>query len=161
MRRRTLRGQNGRVIEDAIQLETNVDDMDPRLWPHVIDCLLQAGAHDAWLTPILMKKGRPAHTLSALCDATTADAVRAAIFAETTTIGIRETAIRKHVLDRTEATVEVEGHPIGVKLAFDGGIIVNRSVEWDHVLSAASALGWPAKRVAQAASEQASLLEAE
>lgn len=146
------------MIEDAIQLEANVDDMDPRLWPHVIDRLLAVGAHDAWLTPILMKKGRPAHTLSALCDATTVDAVRSVIFAETTTIGLRETAIRKHVLDRTEAAVEVDGQRIGVKLAFDNGAVVNRSVEWDDVLAAAEALGRPAKAVAQAAAEKARAL---
>ena len=58
--------------------------------PTVIAALLAAGASDAWLTPILMKKGRPAHTLSVLVAADRADAVRAAIFRQTSTIGLRE-----------------------------------------------------------------------
>lgn len=145
-------------VEDAIQLETNVDDMDPRLWPHIIGLLLTAGAHDAWVTPILMKKGRPAHTLSVLCDESAAAAIRTIIFAETTTLGIRETAITKHVLDRHETSVVVDGQVIGVKLGFHDGVVVNRSVEWDDVLAAAAALGQPAKLVAQAAAEQANAL---
>ena len=70
------------------------------MWPAVIAALLEAGASDAWLTPILMKKGRPAHTLSVLVDADRAAAVRAAIFRQTSTIGLREQPLTKHALDR-------------------------------------------------------------
>lgn len=147
-----------RMIEDCLQYDTNVDDMDPRLWPHVIDRLFAVGAHDAWVTPILMKKGRPAMTLSVLCDDACAAAVRATIHRETTTLGIRETAVRKHVLDRVESTVEVEGQRIGVKTALDEGVVVNRSVEWDDVAAAAAALGRPAKDVLDQATAAAQAL---
>lgn len=143
------------MIEDAIQFETNIDDMDPRLWPHVIDQLLAAGAKDAWATPIVMKKGRPAFTLAALCTSETADTVLATIFRETTTIGVREVPLRRHALERRMSTVDVQGHPIGVKTALLDGDVVNRSVEWDDVAAAAAALGLPIKTVLALATEAA------
>jgi uncharacterized protein (TIGR00299 family) protein len=135
----------------AVLLETNVDDLDPRLWPQVLSALLAAGASDAWLTPILMKKGRPAHTLAVLCSAPVAPAVRAVVFRETSTIGLRESRVGKHALDRTESTVEVDGQPVRVKTAWLDGQPVNSSPEWDDVVAAATALGRPAKQVLAAA----------
>lgn len=142
------------MIEHAVQYETNVDDMDPRLWPNVIEKLLAAGAQDAWITPIVMKKGRPAFTLSVLCgpDSDVADAVRSTIFRETTTLGIRELPIHKHVLERSEQTIEVDGESIGVKTAYSEDRVINRSVEWDDVVMAASKLGLSAKQMLAAAS---------
>ncbi len=131
----------------AVLLETNVDDLDPRLWPQVLAQLLAAGAGDAWLTPILMKKGRPAHTLSVLCDAAHAPGLRAAVFRETSTLGLRESTVAKHVLARTESTIEVAGHTIRVKTASLDGETVTRNPEWEDVLAAATALGRPAKDV--------------
>jgi uncharacterized protein (TIGR00299 family) protein len=128
-------------------LETNVDDLDPRLWPDVIRALLAAGASDAWLTPILMKKGRPAHTLSALVAADRADAVRTAIFAHTSTIGLRETSIGKTALERRIRTVEVDGRPVRVKLALRAGVVVNAQPEYDDVVLVAERTGRPAKDV--------------
>lgn len=131
--------------------ETNVDDMDPRLWPHVIDRLLASGALDAWLTPIIMKKGRPAFTLSVLCEQSEAEAVRATIFRETTTIGIRQLPVDRHVLDRAQSTIDLDGQIVGVKTASLDGEVVNRSVEWDDVATAAQAQGLSAKDVLAAA----------
>jgi uncharacterized protein (DUF111 family) len=130
-----------------MQYDANVDDLDPRVWPRVIDQLLAAGAHDAWITPIIMKKGRPAFTLSAMCSEADAEAVRRVIFLETSTIGLRETHLRKFVLPRAERDVIVGGESVGVKTAFLGGQLVNRSVEWDDVVAAADALGLSAKEV--------------
>lgn len=135
------------TVEHATQFDANIDDLDPRVWPRVIDLLLAAGAQDAWVTPIVMKKGRPAMTLSALCGADVAGVVRKVIFTETATIGLRETAILKHVLPRVVSTVDVDGHAIGIKTAYLDGEVVNRSIEWDDVVAAAEALDRPAKVV--------------
>jgi pyridinium-3,5-bisthiocarboxylic acid mononucleotide nickel chelatase len=132
---------------DPLLLECNVDDLDPRVWPAVIAALLEAGASDAWLTPILMKKGRPAHTLSALVDGEHATAVRTAIFQQTSTIGLREQPLTKHALAREIAVVEVDGQPVDVKLARHEGLVVNAQPEYDHVARAAATLGRPVNDV--------------
>jgi uncharacterized protein (TIGR00299 family) protein len=128
-------------------LEANVDDLDPRLWPHVIAALLTAGASDAWLTPIVMKKGRPAHTLTALVPADRAEPVRAEIFRQTSTIGLREIPIGKSALDREMATVAVGGHDVRVKIALHDGTVVNVQPEYDDVARAAELSGRPVKDV--------------
>lgn len=128
-------------------LEANIDDLDPRLWPGVIDALLTAGAADAWLTPILMKKGRPAHTLSALVTPASAAKVERAVFEHTTTIGLRTTPVGKRALDRAWLDVEVDGCNVRVKVARLGGVVVTATPEWADVEAAANALGRPARQV--------------
>jgi uncharacterized protein (TIGR00299 family) protein len=140
---------------DAVLLETNVDDLDPRLWPDVLDRLLAAGASDAWLSPILMKKGRPAHTLHVLCTAAAAPAVRAEVFTRTSTIGVRELAVGKTALDRRAGSVSVLGETVGTKVARLDGRVVNVSVEYEDVRRAADVLGVPVKEVLRAATAAA------
>jgi uncharacterized protein (TIGR00299 family) protein len=139
----------------ALLLETNVDDLDPRLWPDVLDRLLAAGASDAWLTPILMKKGRPAHTLHVLCAAAAAAGVRREVFRRTSTLGIRETVVGKTALDRSAGEVAVAGERIRTKTARLDGDVVNISVEYEDVRRAADALGLPVKEVLRAATAAA------
>jgi uncharacterized protein (DUF111 family) len=136
-------GVNSSTGGPPLLVETNIDDLDPRVWPAVIAALLDAGASDAWLTPILMKKGRPAHTLSVLVAADRAAAVRAEIFRQTSTIGLREQPLGKHALDREMVTVEVDGQRVAVKLARHDGVLVNAQPEYDDVARAAAALGRP------------------
>jgi uncharacterized protein (DUF111 family) len=131
----------------ALVVEANVDDLDPRLWPDVIAALLAAGASDAWLTPILMKKGRPAHTLHVLVPVEAAAAVRREIFRQTSTIGVRELAFAKHALDREFVQVEVDGHQVAVKLARLDGELMNAQPEYADVVTAAEATGRAVKDV--------------
>ena len=140
---------------DAVVLETNVDDLDPRLWPDVLRALLAAGASDAWLTPILMKKGRPAHTLSVLVGADRLPEVRREVFRQTSTIGVRETGYAKTALDREMHVVAVDGHEVRVKVARLDGEVLNVQPEYDDVAAAALVLDRPAKEVLAEASSRA------
>jgi uncharacterized protein (TIGR00299 family) protein len=144
-------GEDATRVSGELVIEANVDDLDPRLWPGVLDALLSAGAVDAWLSPITMKKGRPAYTLHALVPPTAAAQVRRALFTETSTIGLREYAVAKRALARELVTVSVDGAEIAVKVARLAGRIVNAQPEWEAVARAASALGRPAHDVLAAA----------
>jgi uncharacterized protein (TIGR00299 family) protein len=156
---RLVLGEPAGSCATATLLEANVDDVDPRLWPHVLARLLDAGAHDAWLTPVLMKKGRPAHVLSVLAPPPAVDAVRRVVLTETTTIGLRSHAVDRTVLDREEHTVDVDGQPVRVKTARLDGEVVNAMPEWDDVLAAAAATGRPVKQVLRAAHAAAAQVE--
>jgi len=137
----------------SVVVEANVDDLDPRLWPGVVGALLAAGAVDAWLTPIHMKKGRPAVTVAALTAIEQLDAVRTVLFRETSTIGVREQTVTKRVLDREMVTVHLsDGTEIKVKVARSDGRVVNAVPEFDDVAAAAAALGRPVKAVLAEAS---------
>ncbi len=140
-------GSGPEGVDDLLVLESNVDDLDPRLWPAVITAVLAAGALDAWLTPILMKKGRPAHTFRALVTPDLAAEVRATVFRETSTIGIREYPVARHALPRESTTVTVGGLEISVKLARLDGVVITAQPEYDDVARAAAALGRPAREV--------------
>ncbi|QNG39184.1 nickel pincer cofactor biosynthesis protein LarC [Geodermatophilaceae bacterium NBWT11] len=139
-----------------VVLEANIDDLDPRLWPGVLDALFAAGASDAWLTPILMKKGRPAHTLAALCRPETVAAVQRAVFAHTPTIGLRVSPVGKVALARSQDHVDVLGGRVGTKTARDdAGRVLNVSVEFEDVAALARERGLPVKEVLRAATAAA------
>lgn len=131
----------------GVILETNVDDLDGRIWPEVLRALLAAGAEDAWLVPILMKKGRSAHTLRVLTNPGHTPQLRRVIFTHTSAIGLREQPIRKHALDRSFTTVQVDGYPVRVKEAYQEQHLLNAQAEWEDVLTTADRLDLPPKVV--------------
>jgi len=131
-------------------LETNVDDATGEVLAHTIVAALAAGAHDAWATPIVMKKGRPAHTVHALCDPARAAAVGAVLVRETGTLGLRGTVLTRWPQQRSETTVTIDGQVLRVKLGAG-----RAKVEHDDAVAAAAALGRPLRDVLQAAESAA------
>lgn len=144
---RVFLGESLTPAPRAVVLSTNVDDLDPRLWPGVIEELLAAGASDAWLTPIHMKKGRPALTLDVLCSPDRQEDLAGTVMRLTSAIGMRVIPVGKLAADRQAATVRVLGQDIDVKVASWQGRVVNVQPEWEHVAAAAAASGTPAKQV--------------
>lgn len=137
--------------EELAELLANVDDLDPRVWPGVLETLLREGARDAWLTPITMKKGRPAHTVHVLADPDRRDHLRARMIELTSTIGVREHDVRRTALQRVWAEVSVRGHRVRVKVAHRDGVTVHATPEFDDVAALADALGLPVRQLLEEA----------
>jgi pyridinium-3,5-bisthiocarboxylic acid mononucleotide nickel chelatase len=137
-----LVGAEGTTTEALLQLEANVDDVTGEVLAHALARLLDAGALDAWATPIVMKKGRPAHTVAALVRPADADAVRHILTTETGTLGVRTTTVERHAADRTEDAVDVDGHRIRIKATAG-----RAKAEFDDAATAAAATGRPVREV--------------
>ncbi|MGI9611595.1 MAG: nickel pincer cofactor biosynthesis protein LarC [Acidimicrobiales bacterium] len=127
----------------AIVLATNIDDATPEILGHTLNRLLEAGADDAWLVPIGMKKSRPGHELRVLCSPDLASDLRHIIFTETGTLGIRSETIAKHMLPRRFETVEVHGHKIRVKVG-----PYSSKPEYEDLVEASRATGIPIHQLA-------------
>ena len=133
-------------------LETNIDDMNPQLWEAVFDALFAAGALDVWMTPIAMKKGRPAQLLSVLTATATRDAVLSAILRHTTTLGVRIQTIERAAMRRSMETIETPFGTVRVKVAsWKEGGVERAHPEWEDVKARALENGVSAREVYAAA----------
>jgi uncharacterized protein (TIGR00299 family) protein len=103
--------------QPVVLLEANVDDATGETLAHTVSRLVEAGAHDAWITPIVMKKGRPAHTVSALADPSLAEQVARTLAAETGSLGIRGVSLERWPAARSASEVVVEDQPVRVKVS--------------------------------------------
>lgn len=128
--------------QPVVLLEANVDDATGEILAGAIAGLLDAGAHDAWVTPVVMKKGRPGHVVSALADPALVDQVVRALSHHTGTLGVRSSALNRWPSTRAEGHVEVDGHPIRVKIG-PGRV----KVEHDDAAQVAQATGRPLREV--------------
>lgn len=137
--------------ERILVLECEVDDMSPQLFGPLVERLLAAGAQDAYLTPVHMKKGRPGILISVLATPERRQAVEELLFAETTTLGVRYQEWGRTTLEREVVVVETPYGSVGVKVGRRGGRVYNAQPEFEDCQRAAEEKGVPVKEVLSAA----------
>lgn len=137
--------------DDVVLIETNIDDANPEIYDHVMERLFAAGARDVFLTPIQMKKNRPATQLAVLCAPADRDRLAAIVLSETTAIGVRYAPMQRLVLPRESVTVATEMGAVRVKIATAPDGTRNVAPEHDDCRRIALERGVPLKVVYQAA----------
>ncbi len=129
-------------VEAALLIECNVDDVTPEVLAHTVQRLLDAGAADAWIVPIVMKKGRAAGEIRVLTDHQHHDQLVALLLSDTGSLGCRTVEATKHVLPRTFHDVEIRGHTIRVKVGPHSA-----KPELDDLVAASTATGLSVRRL--------------
>ncbi|WP_430379732.1 nickel pincer cofactor biosynthesis protein LarC [Streptomyces sp. B1-3] len=142
----TLGEPAGTGQEDVVVLETNLDDVTGEILGHTIARAMEAGALDAWATPAVMKKGRPAQVLHVLTTPEHERPLRDLVLAETGSLGIRRLTATRTTLPRRFETVDVDGHPVRIKHG-----PYRSKPEHDDLVAAAARLGLSPREVADRA----------
>jgi uncharacterized protein (TIGR00299 family) protein len=124
--------------DTVVELQANVDDSTGELLGATVEALLHAGALDAWLSPIIMKHGRPAWTLHALCGLDDVTDIERVFFAETTTFGVRQQTLSRTRLRRSHEQVVTPFGPVRIKLGYRGETLLNASPEFADAQAAAA-----------------------
>jgi uncharacterized protein (TIGR00299 family) protein len=133
--------------DDSVLIESNIDDMNPQVYGHVVDRFLQAGAHDAFLVPVIMKKGRPGILLSILTDAAKQDGMLDILFRETTSIGVRIRSVGRRKLSREIRTVETAYGPVRIKMSSRGDEVLTVTPEYEDCRRIANGRNVPLRAV--------------
>jgi uncharacterized protein (DUF111 family) len=142
-------------VEGALlTVQADIDDMSPEYLPPLLEALYLAGATDVWSYPIQMKKGRSGLRIEVLVSVTAREEVCRALFKNSTTIGLRFWPVDREVLPRAIKTIEWRGFSIRIKTSSAPDGHVHCKPEYDDVVAAAQALGWPAIRVQQEIEQQ-------
>jgi uncharacterized protein (DUF111 family) len=143
--------RNARTVgpgQEALLLETNLDDATGEQLGYAVSAVLEAGAYDAWITPVTMKKGRPGHVLSVLTDAVHLDALRVAVERATGTLGVRASAVQRWPVSRTMDEIVVDGMTVRMKVTAG-----RAKPEFDDVALVAAKTGAPLHEVSSRAEE--------
>ena len=137
--------------DTSIVIETNIDDMNPQVYDYLIEKLMLQGAHDVYLTPIVMKKGRPAILLSVLTDRTKSDVVLDTIFRETTSIGVRIQEVGRKKLTREIKVIDTMYGKVRIKISKRGDELLSATPEYEDCRSIAEEKQIPLKQVMEEA----------
>jgi uncharacterized protein (DUF111 family) len=133
--------------EELSVLECNIDDMNPELYPHLLDRLLAAGARDAWIAPLVMKKGRLGILVSVLCEGRSEETIKRLLFAETTTLGVRSSGVSRTALERSIHSLKTRFGPVPVKVALQPNGIRRAKPEFEACRAIALERGLPLREV--------------
>ena len=128
-------------------IECNIDDMNPEYYDYIIDLLFAAGAKDVYITPIIMKKSRPAVKLSVLCTSESEERVNEVLLKETSTLGIRKYAVEKTMLERRIESITTRYGPVRVKSAFYQGHCIKSKPEYEDCMKIARENNIPINQV--------------
>ncbi len=152
---RLMRGENLSEFraDETILIETEIDDMNPEIFPYVQAKLLAQGIKSVSLQPLLMKKGRSGHLVRVLCDATSFDKATEILFRETTTLGLIWQPVRRKKIDRKLIKVETPYGKVRVKLGLLGAEIINIAPEHEDCRQLAEQSGVPLKEIYRIATE--------
>jgi hypothetical protein len=145
-------GEEEAETEQVVVIETNVDDLSPQVLAYTVERLLREGAREAFVTPVLMKKGRPGHLLTAIVPDGRESALGALLVRETGTLGYRVRRTARVVLKRAETEVGVPGGSVRVKTADLGGEQIRFAPEYEDCRRIAEKTGRPLREVIEAAS---------
>jgi len=137
-----------------VMIETNIDDMSGEIFSYLVPRLFEHGALDVFITPVIMKKGRPGHVLSVMCEDTQVNPLEEIIFSETTTFGTRRYEVDRTELERTVSKVNTSYGEISVKNAYSNGKFLKFSPEYDECAEAAKKHGVPVREVYNAVTAQ-------
>lgn len=146
---------NMESLDSLIVAECNIDDMSGELYPFVFEKLLTAGAVDVWVTPIIMKKGRPAHKFSILASADKLEQIVMIVLKETSSLGVRYYPVQRKIASRRFINAELDNGSVAVKVAAYNEEIVNFAPEYEDCRKIADKTGKPLKKVMQEAIKKA------
>ncbi len=142
---------NGRARDTIVQIETNLDDVNPQTYEHVMERLFRAGALDVTLAPVIMKRGRPAIVLTALVATDRVEPLLDVLFEETTALGARVQEITRHILPRRFASVKIRGGTVRMKIAAVDATSTKAAPEYLDCKRIAERTGRPVKAVMEEA----------